>query len=276
MKERALELLKVIEADISANRLILPSLPEVAIRIRRQLGDPNCSVQQLEHHIAKDAAMAARLMKVANSAAMTRGQPVTSLRQAINSLGFSLVGSLVTQMAILQTMKTSRDVARLEGFVAGSLRISSLCHSIASRFGYLDAELASLGGLLHDIGKLPLREFLFENPDFTGDERLQYELILHPYTGALLLKHWQMTEELVQMAFFHERVLRESPGEQPDYVDVVIAANLMHYGLEKGRYEKFADKKIPALEKCTLNQDLGSLEGTVEERMEMALFLIGG
>lgn len=274
MKERALQLLKVIEADIANNRMILPSLPEVAVRVRQMVNNPNCSIPTLEQQITKDAAMTARLLKVANSSAMSRGTTVRSLHQAILNLGFGLVGSLVTQMAILQTMSKSRDVGRLEGFVASSLRVSSLCHSIASQFSHLDAELASLGGLLHDIGKLPLREFLYKNPEFTVDERLQLELILHPYVGAILLKHWQMGSELVEMAFFHERVMRNSPGEAPDYVDVVIAANLMHYGVEQGRYHKYGDEPIPALQKCIRQEQLAVLEGTIEQRMEMALALI--
>lgn len=276
MKERALQLLKSIEADITANRLILPSLPEVAIRVRQLIGNPDCSISMLEQQISKDATMTARLLKVANSSVMSRGHPVTSLHHAIVNLGFGLVGSLVTQMAILQTMNKSRDVSRLEGFVAGSLRVSSLSHSIASQFEHLDPELASLAGLLHDIGKLPLREYLFTNPEFSLDERLQFELILHPYVGAILLKHWGMPFELVQVAFYHERIMRESPGPLPDYVDVVIAANLMHYGVDQGRYRMYVGNQIPALKKCIQEERLAQLQDTIEERMEIALDLIEG
>lgn len=274
MKERALQLLKVIEADIAGNRLILPSLPEVAVRVRQLISNPDCNISMLEQQISKDAGMAARLLKVANSSIMSRGHKVTSLHHAIVNLGFTLVGSLVTQMAILQTMNKSRDVGRLEGFVASSLRISTLSYSIAGQFEHIDPELASLGGLLHDIGKLPLREYLYNNPGFSIDERLQFELILHPYIGAILLKHWGMAEQLIQIAFYHERVMRESPGELPDYVDVVIAANLMHYGVDQGRYNKYRDERIPALEKCIQQDRQSNLEGSIEERMEMALALI--
>lgn len=274
MKERALQLLKVIEVDIAANRLILPSLPEVAVRVRQLISNPDCNISMLEQQISKDAGMTARLLKVANSSIMSRGHRVTSLHHAIVNLGFNLVGSMVTQMAILQTMNKSRDVGRLEGFVASSLRISTLSYSIAGQFDHLDPELASLGGLLHDIGKLPLREYLYDNPKYSVDERLQFELILHPYVGAILLKHWDMAAELIEVAFYHERVLRESPGELPDYVDVVIAANLMHYGIEQGRYNMYRDEQIPALDKCISNNRVSELEGDIEERMEMALALI--
>lgn len=270
MKERAQNLLKTIETDILSNRLILPSLPEVAIRVRELAADPDCSVAVLEREVAKDAAIAARLIKVANSSALRRGIPVTALKQAIMSLGFNQVRSLVTQLAILQTMRGSKDTARLQGFVASGLHISALCHSLAAQHAGLDAELASLGGLLHDIGKLPLRDFLLQREELSKLERLQFELVLHPYVGAMLLKHWGMTGELVQMARWHEAVLRETGKAEPDYVDVVIAANILHYGTQKGRYAKYAEMSIPAIIKCTGKSTDALNACQAEQRMQLS------
>lgn len=274
MKERAQHLLSMVERDIAANRLILPSLPEVAMRVRELTADPECKVHVLEHEVAKDAAIAARLLKVANSSALLRGSPLTSLRQAITSLGFNLVRSLVTQLAILQTMQSSIDKARLRGFVAGGLRISALCHTLAEQQAHLDNELAALGGLLHDIGKLPLRDFLERQADLSPTERMQFEQILHPQVGAIMLRRWQMTDDLVRMAREHERIMRETGEALPDYVDVVIAANLLHYGTEKGRYAQYAEAKVPALLKCTSGTLSPEEQQTTEERMELALALI--
>ncbi len=273
MQERALQLLRLLERDIDGNRLILPSLPEVALRVRELTISDSCTAQKLEHEIAKDAAIAARLLKVANSAALLRGVPVTSLKQAVMHLGFDLVRSMVTQLAILQTMQSGADKERLRGFVASGLQISALCHTLASRQPHLDAELAALGGLLHDIGKLPLRDFLLRQADVETAERLQFEQILHPYVGAIMLQRWQMTGELVQMARFHERIQRDSGNPKADYVDVVIAANLLHYGTDSGRYARYAGITIPALEKCT-GGALSLDEHSTAERMELALALI--
>src|SRR5690606_30827017 len=104
MKQRARELLRRLEAAIAANQLVLPSLPEVVIRVRALTESGNCSVEELEREISRDPAIAARLVKVANSSIMRRGVPVSSVRQAIVLLGFRLVRSMVTQLALLQTM----------------------------------------------------------------------------------------------------------------------------------------------------------------------------
>lgn len=274
MKEQAEQLLRQLERDIAANRLILPSLPEVAMRVRELTSDPSCEISQLEREVAKDAAIAARLMKVANSSALLRGSPLTSLRQAITNLGFALVRSLVTQLAILQTMQSGHDKQRLRGFVAGGLRISALCHTLAGYQKHLDPELAALGGLLHDIGKLPLREFLEGRPELSPQQRLQFEQLLHPTVGAMMLRRWQMVESLVQMAREHECIMRDTGNTKADYVDIVIAANLLHYGTDKGRYAQYADKTIPAIEKCIRGHAEEKVHQNTEERMALALALI--
>lgn len=277
IKERAREMLKRLEADIAANRQMLPSLPEVAFRVRALTATDSCTLSELEREIARDAAIAARLMKVANSSIMRRGVPVKSLKQAIACLGFTLVRSMVTQLAVLQTMDSSGgDKGRLRGFVEGSLHVSALCHTLAAPFPHLDAELAALGGLLHDIGKLPLREFLQRQEGLGRIERLRFELMLHPLVGAMMLNHWKMTDELVQVARWHESILRETGNPLPDYVDVVIAANLQHYGTDKGRYVRYATLEVPALNKCTGGLSRLSGQGDTQGRLDLAQAMISG
>ena len=274
MKEQAHQLFRTLELEIASNRRILPSLPEVAMRVRELTADPECEVSDLEREVAKDAAIAARLVKVANSAALLRGKPTSSLHQAISKLGFQLVRSLVTQLAILQTMQSHTDTQRMRGFVAGGLRISALCYTLAGYQAHLDPEQAALGGLLHDIGKLPLRDFLEGRPDLPDKERLQMEQLLHPAVGAVMLRRWGMVDSLVEMAREHEKIMRESGRPEADYVDVVIAANLLHYGTEAGRYARYHNVKVPAMHKCTRGHAEEKVTQGTEERMELAMAMI--
>jgi len=268
-------LLAIVEDDIANNRIILPSLPEVALRVREMTGQEECSHSQLEREIAKDAAITARLIKVANSSAMHTGKQLTSLKQAITRLGLNLVRSLVTQLSILQTMQGGGDQERLRGFVASGLRISAICHSLATSHKHLDAEQASLAGLLHDIGKLPLRQFIANHKELNENQllRQQLEQVLHPAVGGILLRHWRFPEELITVAEEHERLERD-PAEQPDYTDLVIAANLLHYGTEKGRYAHLDERQIPALIKSTAGREDTAISPDIEERMALSLSLI--
>lgn len=274
MNQQAQQLLNKLREDIRANRIILPSLPEVALRVRQLTSDNNSSINALEQEITKDAAIAARLLKVANSSALTRGSPITSLKQAIMSLGMALVRSLVTQLAILQTMQAGYNHSRLQGFVASSLQISSLSYTLADKFPHLDSELAALAGLLHDIGKLPLRSFLEQQEHLAAKDCLKYEQLLHPAVGAMMLKHWNMPNELVAVALRHEDILRDTKKALPDYTDLIICANIMHYGLDKGRYSYLKDENISALNRCKVDINNLTKQSSTEQRMSLALAMI--
>ncbi len=267
-------ILQALEEAIASNRIILPSLPEVALRVRQMCGQDDVSHTELEKEITKDAAISARLFKVANSSALYSARPLTSLRQAITRLGLNLVRSLVTQLSILQTMQGDINDERMRGFAASGLRISALCHTLALGQRHLDAEQAALAGLVHDIGKLPLRRFLEAHPELCeAQECQQLELVLHPAVGGLLLRQWKFPEELVRVAEEHEEMER-NPAEQADYTDLVIAANLLHYGTESGRYAHLADKTIPALTKCHASENDDNWQSKLEQRMEMSLSLL--
>lgn len=274
MNLQAQQLLNQLREDIRTNRIILPSLPEVALRVRQLTDNENSSLYNLEQEISKDAAITARLLKVANSSALSRGSPVSSLRQAIMNLGMVLVRSLVTQLAILQTMQAGYNHSRLQGFVASSLKISSLTHGLATQLPPLDPELAALAGLLHDIGKLPLRSFLEQQEHLAAKECVHYEQLLHPAVGAIMLRHWNMPNELVAVALQHENIMRDTHKDLPDYTDLVISANILHYGLDKGRYAYYQDKQIPALIKCNINTNQLMQQGPIEQRMDLALAMI--
>lgn len=140
MKQRALEMLQRLESEIAANQLVLPSVPEVVVRVRALVESEDCSVEKLEREVERDAAIAARLVKVANSSIMRRGVPVSSLRQAILLLGFKLVCSMVTQLALLQTMsRGGGEPGRLRGFVEGGVHVSARCRMLAGSFAHLVA-----------------------------------------------------------------------------------------------------------------------------------------
>lgn len=274
MTEQEQGILRALEAAITSNRIILPSLPEVALRVREMCGQEDVSHTELEKEIAKDAAISARLFKVANSSALYSAKPLTSLRQAITRLGLNLVRSLVTQLSILQTMQDDLNDERMRGFAASSLRISAICHTLAMTQPHLDAEQAALAGLVHDIGKLPLRRFLETNPQLCeAQECQQLELALHPSVGGMLLRQWKFPDELVHVAEEHEEMERD-PEEKADYTDLVIAANLLHYGTESGRYAHLAETPIPALAKCHRSENDDNWENKLEQRMEMSLSLL--
>ena len=231
------ELIATLEQEIARNQLLLPTLPEVALRVRRILANPDCSVNKLAQAISGDAAMSARLLKVTNSAAYRRHKPVEDMKSAITRLGLQLVRSMVTQLALLQSMHVYDDSVsrKLKRMTDHSLDVAARCHALADHYTTLNAEEALLAGLLHDIGKLPL---IVRMEQLVGPsmEVLPTDTILadlHTRVGGLVLRTWQFVPELIAVAEEHHHWQRR-PLAAIDYTDITIAADILQH-LERGQ-----------------------------------------
>ena len=96
-------------SELSAGKVDLPSFPEIAVRVRRILSDPNSSVDQVVRVVGSEPALSARLMRIANSASLNRsGKAVTDLRTAINRIGHNMVRSASISFAMAQIRKSNK------------------------------------------------------------------------------------------------------------------------------------------------------------------------
>lgn len=271
------QLLAAIEKDIAQNRLILPTLPEVAIRVRQLLAQPECSVKQLTVAIGSDAGMAARLLKVANSALNRTGQPIEDLQSAITRLGLNLVRSLVTQLAILQSLNSYSGTLRrqLHTVTKHSMAVGAICHALAAQHTRLDPEQALLAGLVHDIGKLPLLLRLQGLEETRSDTALADRIAqrLHTRVGGMILEAWGLSPELVATATDHEQLGRSHDGPA-DYVDLVIIANLQDYlGRESSPYGEVRCEEVPAFGRLGIEsvRQIATGENGTTQRLELML-----
>ncbi len=103
------DLLHAIDTD----RVVLPTLPEVALKVREAAEDPNVGVAELSRVIAMDAALTARLIKVVNSPLLRTSKEITDLQMAVGRLGINYTANLATGLAMQQMFQaTSRPSRR--------------------------------------------------------------------------------------------------------------------------------------------------------------------
>ena len=100
------ELLEAIEND----KLVLPTLPEVALQVREAAENPNISIPALSKVIGNDAALTARLIKVVNSPLLRTNKEITDLNMAISRLGINYTANLATGLAVEQMFQATSDV----------------------------------------------------------------------------------------------------------------------------------------------------------------------
>ena len=93
-------LLTILIDRINNDTLVLPTLPEIAVKVRQAADDPEVNLLQMADVISQDPALAARMIKVANSAFMGRSVKVNTLNQAVTRIGLRQIKNIATAMAM--------------------------------------------------------------------------------------------------------------------------------------------------------------------------------
>jgi len=268
-KEFLAELIDAITND----RLTLPTLPEVALRIREAVNDPDVSAAMLATVIGQDAALAARIIKVANSPLMRGAVVVDNLQLAITRMGISFVRNLATGLAMEQMFQATHDAVdkRLRDSWQHSIEVASISHVLASNFTKLKSDQATLAGLVHQIGILPILTLAEENPAILEHEAILDKIIsrLHGKVGRAILKAWEFPAELLEVPLGCTDFTRDvSP--QADYVDVVTVAKLQSYPDGENPFADVDTSEIPAFRKLGLSHevDVHHVEELAEELEE--------
>ena len=247
-------------ADIRANRVELPALPDIAIKTRKLLDSGKADSLQISRLVGADAVLSTRLLRVVNSPLYRSNRKIEDVKSAVVRLGHATVRSIVTSIAMEQLYqnKLASPLKRrfLERNWNHSVHVAALSHVIAQGYTSLKADEALLGGLIHDIGKLPILEYAEMMPDLMDNEALLERLLgaLHTKVGTMILRSWQFTDELVAVAGEHETLERD-PDTEADLTDVVIIANLLSYVGTDHPHTKRDWSAIPAFHRLALTPE---------------------
>ena len=190
--------------DLESGELQLPTLPEVALRVRDAVEDEDATANRIAEIIAMDAALSARLIHVANSPLYRGRKEIDRLPMVVSRLGNSLVRSLVTSQVMKQMFQATSDAVdqRLRGVWEHSVQVAAIARALAAQFTKVAPDQAMLAGLLHDIGVLPVLYRAEERDELLEDTDLLDDLIkeLHGCIGAAILRHWKFPDSLVAVA----------------------------------------------------------------------------
>lgn len=218
-----------IISDYRQGRIALPSMPEVAFRLREAVRDERFNFDQLGKLVQLDPALSSRLIQIANSPRYRGSHKVDSCRDAISRLGISATSNLATSLAlsnVFQTRQPRLQQAMKAAWQHGS-RVAAVSHVLASVTPGLKPERAMLVGLVHNIGTLPLLRYLEAYPDLLERAGLVEQLLqrLQGKLGGLLLRHWGFSEEIAAVPEHAEDWFYDNGGKA-DYVDIVLVARV--------------------------------------------------
>ena len=251
--------------DLETGQLQLPTLPEVALRVRDVVDDENANANEIATIIAQDAALSARLIQVANSPLYRGRQEIDRLSMVVARLGNKLVRNLITSQVMKQMFQATNDLVdqRLRAVWEHSVQVAAIARALASRAPGILPDQAMLAGLIHDIGVLPILYRAEERDELLDTPGLLDQLILRLHTriGGAILKHWKFPEALVAVAAEHEDLQRSHPGAA-DLVDVVQVANLQSHVDTEHRLAHLDWSQISAFQRLGLDDDVDEIELT--------------
>lgn len=267
-----------ILADLENGTLVLPTLPEVALKVRDVVDDPEATAEKLAHIITTDPALSTRLLKVANSALYRGRHPVESVQMAVSRLGLTMVRNLVTSLVMEQMFQatSNRLEKRLHDLWEHSTEVAAISQVIAAKQAGIKADEAMLAGLIHSIGVLPILMKAEESPNILQNSALLDNLIesLYPRIGEAILRSWKFPESLIAVAAEHANYDRNIDGEA-DLVDIIQVAHIQSYTNTDKALSEEQLKNIKSFKKLNIDTSINvvELDENSEEYAEaLALF----
>jgi putative nucleotidyltransferase with HDIG domain len=208
----------------------LPTIPTVAKKVVKALGNPNTNLNDLNKLISTDQALSARILKIANSAMYYCQREINSLNMAMSRIGLASLKSIVIAVSTKDIYKTFGEAEKL--LWEHSVGVSIASQTIAQKIGGFKNDEIFLGGLMHDIGKTLLNNKdpqkysqVFQEVHEGGKSFIEAEHEVYGFThaevGALLINKWNLPEILAEVIRIHHDL---NPEQKPTQNGLKTAA----------------------------------------------------
>jgi len=224
------DFLRKLSLELASGDVRLPSFPGIAMRVQQVLDDPKASRERIVKVIGADTALAARILKLANSAFLRPStKAVTDLAQVVTILGHQLVRCTAVSFSLQQMDLNNPDLKPLlRQLWLTSTLIASIAHVLAHRTRAKRSDEAMVAGLMQSIGQL----FILANSPKSllrhgGSESWQRAVhTFHPRIGSSILKHWKFPASIVT-AVANQNTWDRKLGSDEYLTDLVSASTAL-------------------------------------------------
>ena len=271
MNKLAEKVQQALVMAIDNDDLVLPTLPEVALKIRQAAEDPEVSISHLSKVISRDTALTARLIKVVNSPLLRATQEVTDLHTAITRLGTNYSSNLAIGLVMEQIFHARSEAVeqKMREVWRRSLEVAGVCYALCRNHSQLKPDQAALGGLVHQIGVLPILTYAEDHYELLSDPVSLNHVIdnIHPLLGDKLLRGWDFPEMLVNVPGHYQDLERDSASL--DYIDLVQVAVLYCHKNTDHPLVNAALSNLPALKKLRIDPLNEAVRSELDEARSM-------
>ncbi len=255
----AFKFVQGLAADLGKDDLELPGFPDTVAKLHQDLGDESKSVSEIVERINTEPVLAARIIKLANSAAFnTTGREISNPRAAVTQLGFNVVRSTATSFAVsqLQQQEWLAPVRpALKKIWSRSNGVAAICHVLGAQADTLRADEAMAAGLFHQLGNLYLltqahKEGLevVRNPEW---EEIAADW--HPTVARAFVEAWGMPEHVADAIENQDAVATGELDDTSQLTRLLSAAKLYDSLRETNEDDEASDEARQHLEEVHIS-----------------------
>ena len=214
---------------LQADSLVLPTIPDVAIKIRQIINDPNASNTKIARVVQIDPSITARLIQIANSPLYMGRRKIESCPEALTRMGLKAAQDIITALALKAVFNAKLPLIRhkMHELWMHSSYVAAISAVLAHKTPGFDPDRAMLAGLVHDIGIVPIYGYADRQPEIVDNpQHLQQAVTeLRAAMGVQIVQKWAFPDDFVDVVNFAEDWHRDS-GPQPLYSDIVCISQL--------------------------------------------------
>jgi HD-like signal output (HDOD) protein len=250
--------LDAVRRAIDAGELRLPPMPEVLLRVQRLVDSPECDVRALGAEIERDAALATKMVGIANSPFYGALEPVRSVGDAIVRVGLRETRNIATAITLRSRVFRVRGAERqIQALWAHSLKSSLVARELHAAAG-LDPDAGFLCGLIHDVGRVALLAIAAARGPSAGAPAApamqRIADALHAELGARVAESWHVSADQVEALAWHH-AFASAPEAYRRSAAALFAADRLAHALERAPREPDPSTAAPALAALHLDRD---------------------
>jgi HD-like signal output (HDOD) protein len=226
----------ILVEKIKKENLVLPTLPEIALKVRQAADDPDINLNQISDVISQDPALSLGILRVANNAILGRGIHVETVNQAVTRIGLTQIKSIATAMALEQVFVSDNKMITmyLQRSWSKTINVASVAMCLltfylrTNKHSPLTLDTVTLVSLLHNIGVLPILTEAEKYPDiFANYAFLQQAIVkLSSDIGGQVTNAWGFSQDLTDIVLFWSDL--SILPTQVHYLDFIRAGAVYH------------------------------------------------
>ncbi len=240
---------------MQSETLALPTIPDVSLKIRRAINEPNASSNKIARVVQIDPSITARLIKISNSPLYRGRRKIESCPEALTRLGLKASQDIITAFALKAVFNAKSPIIRrkMQDLWAHSSHVAAISAVFAHKTPGFDPDRAMLAGLIHDIGIVPILAYADRQPEILANPADLAETVkeLRSPIGIQIIRKWDFPADFEDVIVHAEDWYRDS-GTQATYSDIVMIAQLHSF------FGKVDIKKMPKMDELPAYKKLVS------------------